>query len=652
VACQRVTLPAMTAARDVTRRRRGGCLDLDLDLDPDPGGRSDMGTSSADPHKLDEYATEGVELVSTLRTKVNDVADALDALSASSSEHLPQYPGLGELLTDLVDDWAHQDEFVGDVAHGFFAANGGSDSTEAGTVLTFDNETLLTAGEIGYADRDEAIAAAEEMADELDRLREQEDGASAEEMDALVAMAARGQYDSAFAVTFSEQVGAEGYADATAMFEAAYPRDDREAVEAIPQVAVLSTLLTTALDTVPQGEGEYRDPSNADLPAEGRLDSDFVHDLTTGYQPDDMKGPGEHTWGHTGPDDLSLVIGMSDPPTEVAIQIAENRMEPLLRPGGGVRIEGSEWPEGVRDPAVNYATMLARNPDASAGWLIGEGNIELALDTSDSQMADGGVALADVVEAGLTNDDMEVPSGDMQTPSGGGLIREELMDRAITFIGDQDEGFDIRNEHMYDALASGVEANMSVIDERVNEGWSPDGQSYTHNGDDSMSQTEDFLTELMGDDGARDRIVDATNSYVQDQLDDLDADDVGAAADDRDHRLNELGRVLGFVSDTDIDVMTAGFEQDQSAAANPGKIADYIVSWIPVAGEVNDAAGVIEQSVGKWIEQGLSPDSQEFKDNLRNLLMDQREQIEVLDLPSDDIAQIRRGADDGAKHSD
>jgi hypothetical protein len=617
-----------------------------------------MGTSSADPHKLDEYATEGVELVSALRTKVSDVTDALDALGASSSEHLPRYPGLDEVLTDMVDDWAHQDEFVGDVAHGFFEANGGADSTEAGTVLTFDNETLLTMGEIGYADREEAIAAAEEMAEELERL--QEEGYSAEDMDDFVAMAARGQYDPAFAVTFSEQVGVDGYVEATAMFESAYTNDDRDLTDAIPQVGILSTVLTTALDTVPRGEDdEYRDPSNADLPAGARLDSDFVHDLITGYQPDDTDdgSPGTPDPGVplTGLDDLSLLIGMSDPPTEVAIQIAENRMEPLIHPGDEHTL-GSEWPEGVRDPLTNYATMLARNPDASAGWLVGEGNIELVLDTPFSSATGGGAALADVVEAGLTNDDMEVPSGDMQTPSEGGLIREELMDRAITFIGedaylDGEGNLGDRNRHLYDALASGVEHNMSVIDERINEGWSPDGESYTHDDDnDSMNQTQTFLAEVMSDGDARDRVRDATTSYVHDQLDDLPADVEGASADPRDHRLNELGRISGIVGDADIDVISEEFDEDKDTADLTGRVADYIVSLTP-GGKYNDALALAEQNVGAWISAGFSPDSEEFEQKLHNLLITSQDEIEGLDLPSDDIAQMHRGASAAAAHS-
>jgi hypothetical protein len=251
-----------------------------------------MGTSSADPHKLDEYATEGVELVSALRTKVNDVTDALDALSASSSEHLPQYPGLDEMLTDLVDDWAHQDEFVGDVAHGFFEADDGRH--EVGEVIQVADSTLLAEGEIGYADRDVAIAEAEEMAEELDRL--QEEGASAEEMDQFVAMAERGQYDPAFAVMFSEQAGVDGYADATALIRDTYADEGRDLGDAIPQVAVLSTVLTTALDTLPRGENdEYRDSSNADLPAGARLDSDFVYDLTRGYEPGTSRVPSART---------------------------------------------------------------------------------------------------------------------------------------------------------------------------------------------------------------------------------------------------------------------------------------------------------------------------------------------------------------------
>jgi hypothetical protein len=587
-----------------------------------------MGTSSADPHKLDEYATEGVELVSALRTKVNDVTDALDALSASSSEHLPQYPGLDEMVTDLVDDWAHQDEFVGDVAHGFFEADDGRH--ESGEVIQVADSTLLSEGEIGYADRDVAIAEAEEMAEELDRL--QEEGASAEEMDSFVAMAERGQYDPAFAVTFSEQAGVDGYADATALIRDTYADEGRDLGDAIPQVAVLSTVLTTALDTLPRGENdEYRDASNADLPAGARLGSDFVYDLTRGYEPGDFEGP-ERPDSHAGLDDLSVLIGLSDPPTEVAIDIAEYRMKPLLEDGN---ITDSRWHQdgeelAVEDPVVNYATMLARNEDASAGWLSGEGNIELVLDEPGSDCMDDGAALADVVEAALTNDDMHAPPPPGAPSSAEGpLIREELMERAINHMGDQEGEFDIENEHLYGALASGVESNMEFIGDRINDGWEldSDGRNYSHSGTDGFTDTTYFLGEVMGDEDAAERVRAATFDYVESELADLRPGEDGLLPRDEVHG---VGRVLGTVMHGDLAAIDEVYDEGVAEAAAKQKLANFATGWIPVIGDANSTSDLVfNVSAGSAFEP---PDAGEFADNLEEAERNMDGSVEGLDL--------------------
>jgi hypothetical protein len=599
-----------------------------------------MGTSSADPHKLDEYATEGVELVSALRTKVNDVTDALEALSASNSEHLPQYPGLDEMLTDLVDDWAHQDEFVGDVAHGFYEADDGRH--ESGEVIQVADSTLLTEGEIGYADRDVAIAEAEEMAEELDRL--QEEGASSEEMDDFVAMAERGQYDPAFAVTFSEQAGVDGYADATALIRDTYADEGRDLGDAIPQVAVLSTVLTTALDTLPRGENdEYRDSSNADLPAGARLDSDFVYDLTRGYEPGDFEGP-ERPDSHAGLDDLSVLIGLSDPPTDVAIDIAEYRMKPLLEDGN---ITDSRWHQddaelAVEDPVVNYATMLARNEDASAGWLSGEGNIELVLDEPGSDCMDDGAALADVVEAALTNDDMHAPPPPGAPSSAEGpLIREELMERAINHMGDQEGEFDIENEHMYGALASGVESNIEFIGERINEGWSSDGDNYSHSGPDGFSDTTYFLGDVMVDNDAAERIRTATFDYVESELADLPVGEDGL----RDRgKVHGAGRILGTVLHGDLAALNEVYEEEKESAAYREKVINFATGWVPYAGDANAVAELTGNSAGSLLSP--PPDEGAYHDSLQEAEEGMDGSVEGLDLHGRDFDAIKASMSD------
>jgi hypothetical protein len=234
---------------------------------------------------------------------------------------------------------------------------------------------------------------------------------------------------------------------------------------------------------------------------------------------------------------------------------------------------------------------------------------------------------ANVVQSGVTHPDQSV--------------RESVMTNVMDVVVDEDAPL---NEHVYGSLAAGVESNMPLIDRRINDGWTLTGQGYTHEGD-AMDRTQDFLTELMGDDGARTRVRIATREYVQTRLDGLPVDPATGERPDDD--LNQLGRVFGVVADADITSVTDEFERDGDRAALAGRVADYVVSWAPYGiGDANNVAVVANVSIGHWLEEGLSPDDAEFKLRLRNLLLDHRAVIEGQPLPSDDIAQMRRGADD------
>lgn len=595
-----------------------------------------MPTSSANPDKLQSYSADGLDLLGTLRTRSNAVTDALATLRASSSHHVPALGDVDERLSDLVDDWLHLDEFVGDVGQGFAAADYDAGGNPSG-VVTVDDGTLAALGEIGFADRDEAIAAANEMADELDRM--QEEGATPEEIDAFIDMASRGQYDPAFAVTFSERVGVDGYADATAMIRAAYFGTGDEGNGPIPNVQVLSTMLTTALDTLPGiDEADRHDPSNAALADEDRLGADFVHDLTTGYQPDGSGG----WWNGTGPDDLSVVIGLSDPPTAVAVEIAENRMKPLLEDPGSLLNDASWWAgEGYGDPVVNYASMLGRNDDASARWLGGEDNLELVLTHPGDDRADGGAALARVVEAGLTNPDLRLPVPGAPSYAEGPLAREALMDRAIDFIGGQDGAYDVDNPYLFDALASGVESNMTLIDDRINDGWSASGENYVYAGGDELPNTMYFLSDVMADDDAAERIRSATIDYVDGELAGLEVDEDGYRPRDDVH---EAGRMLGTVMEAELAAIDEAFGDDLESSGRAQKVTNFVTGWIPVAGEANSFADLAGVSVGELTSP--SPSFDEHQADVQEAVLAAEEAAEGRDLLGRDLDSLSAAAGD------
>lgn len=563
-----------------------------------------MGTSSANPDKLDSYSSEGLDLVETLRTKSNAVTDALEALRSSGSSHVPALGDVDGTLQEVVDDWYHLDEFVGDVASGFFAADQGEG------VVTVDDATLVAMGEIGYADRGEAIAAANEMAAELERLLENGD-ASIEEVLALAEMAERGQYDPAFAVAFSDRVGVEGYADATAMIRAAYVLNDGDSMvdpEGIAAVGVLAQTMTTALDTMPLiGRDNRHDPDNENLSDDQRISEEFIYELTSGYEVGypgyDMEGrpSGAEGYPWTNAVDLSVLLGMTDPPTGVASAVADRFLTPVVGSdlGDHILTEASH-PWGEHGGVVhNYAEMLDRNEDASAMWLnssngvdldgepVDTKNIELVLQRHGVSDIDGGDALARVVENGLTNEDR---------PD----TREALMHEAIDVVGEQGA---IRNEHMHDALAAGVESNMSVVDDHVNDGW--DGRHMGQEPPEGARNAYEFFEQVMLDDEASDRVNTAVDGYVLDQLDYLPADE-----NDRSFRIQDLGALKGITTQADINAVIASQEADLAASEagrqRPGTVVNWVAGRIPVLGDINDTTGLAGHSLGDFTNAGVS----------------------------------------------
>lgn len=545
-----------------------------------------VGRSSADPAKLAQFSSATLEALGVLRVRSDAVTRDLDALGSAGGD----VPGLGSVaadLTDLVTDWEHLGAFALDVANGFYWLLG--EVGYQGGVVTFADTRLAGSGTIGYADRDEAVAAAEAMAASYRRLLDGGyDALTPEAVWDVLHLADRGRYDPAFAVAFSEAVGVEGYADLTAMVRTAYTRPaihDPVPGAGLDGVEVLATTLSTALATLPglpPGEGSS---ATAGWTRRQRLDPDFLDDLAGGFDPEE--GRYNTDFPLRTNTDLAVLVGFTAPPTSVAVTIANGRLSPLLRdhdrfdarPGD----EGDDW--GARGGRITgYATMLARDPDASALWLddeVGERrNLDLVLQRNPDGVerldVDGGRTLAEVVEHGVTHRD--------------DTLRVRLMERSIEVIGGRQD--EIRNPHLPDALARGVAENMDVIDRMVNDGWDP------HLGEDparTTRNTHDFMAELVKDDSARDRVAVALEEYSLDRFRQLGPPLVDANRDDlfdRTAGLERVGHVQGVF-------LTAQSESLYDS------VEDYLAAQEQQADSLNLMIGVFPY--GERAEQVIGP---------------------------------------------
>ena len=579
-----------------------------------------MGTSSADPAKLGQYSTDGLALIAALRPKSTTLTEALTALSSSGNRHVPSVGDVHTTFADLVDDWFHLDTFAGDVAEGFRRADGGGTSG----VYTLDDAAIARHGQVGFADRDEAIAAAQSAARQLDQLlsRHPEDIDPAE-VSALLDQIGRGQFDPAFAVTFSEAIGVHGYVDTMTLIQREYLQGNGQvSPQGMAYAAMLGATLNTALDTVVQSRrGDYNDPDNADLSADQRLDYGFVEDLTQGYRGEDyaIRGPTDdpdfrpvrYIEGAQLDRNLSTLISFTDPPTWVAVDIANHRLSPLLESYATDTTLDEPLVWGDRSGVItNYASMLSRNSDASTQWLyydttgLEHDNVELAIERATRTDIDGGAALAQVVRNGLTNTTMFEPVPGAPSYVTGGPMREALMERVIDATAAQGE---IHNGHLNEAFAAGVDANMNVVDERINapfrydEGERPGGVL------EEYRNTHDFLRETVRDPDAGLQIRESMFEYGMEQADSLPAD-----PEEREARLRQLGRMQGVMTEAEenagVGAVIDQMLENNEIGPKPGNPINYGLGFVPGLGTVNDVAGTMGISIGdgaNWLAEEL-----------------------------------------------
>ena len=268
-----------------------------------------MGTSSANPFALSRYSADGVGLVAALKADADGITASLSALRASASPFVSHVGDPDAVLADLVGDWLHLDEFAGDVANAFFAANPElGERGRDGIVLRMSDEGVLSSGHVGYADRDTAIAAAHQLAADVEAAMAR-GHVSAEDMRAFAARAARGQFDPAFSVAFVTDMGVDRMAALPALVGSAMGDADGPGW-AQRLLAPFAGVLTTAMDTrAANPASDLIDPDNRNLAAGDRLSEDWVDEFTVFREDGPFVVPSDN--------DFSLLVRFSQLPADV-----------------------------------------------------------------------------------------------------------------------------------------------------------------------------------------------------------------------------------------------------------------------------------------------------------------------------------------------
>jgi hypothetical protein len=205
------------------------------------------------------------------------------------------------------------------------------------------------------------------------------------------------------------------------------------------------------------------------------------------------------------------------------------------------------------------------------------------------------------------------------------------------------------NEHMYSPLAAGVEQNMPVIDQRINAGWVEQGSGYYHTGSDTMLRnTDSFLTELMGNGDAANRVRAATAEYVQDQINGLathPGDDPGAVERDR-AAMHGLGRIMGVTTEADISALEETFKHETEQSEVVSRVVDYALSWGPPGvSRTSDLLQLADASVGKWLGKEIGgPNEDAFRADMRRVAIDYQRMIYGDQIGGDDADAMLAGS--------
>jgi hypothetical protein len=536
-----------------------------------------MATSSANPFKLGRYSSDGLALVATLKAQADAVAGALAGLRGSGSPYLPALGEPDATLTDLVGDWHHLDEFAGDVANAFFQANQNlgerplSEQQLDAMVLSMGDESILRLGHVGYADRDAAIAAATQLAQDIQAAME--DGISTEELDGLADRATRGQFDPAFAVTFVEGMGVDGMIRIPALVEAAWPGGEYGDHPGWGQDRLLpfATILTTAMDTrAATPQIDRHDPDNQNLAGSDRLGEEWVREFTDFWQPDEFDQPNNLHY--------SLLVKSAALPSDVLVGVANRQLDYLLAHDATPTGYMNSIPWGIEDSVaeINILDALGTNQDASLDWLgmknPGDGtiyypgrtatNMEMLLRYSPNTIDPGlGDALATVVDNGLQHWDSDKS--------------DALFDR---------DG--VHFDQLLPTLGEGARTHIDQLADRTHEVMPSTVGDVDQNAQQGLYNAHDFLKVLMADDDAANSVYRGSLEFVRASLSSDTGDGFGGES-------RQIGGLMGLVTEADenarVEATEARIASRQSFLDGVGLVKD-VVGLVPVAGQTASSA--------------------------------------------------------------
>lgn len=551
----------------------------------------------------------------------------LAAFTAGAGEFLPRGfdpAAEAQAVRELAEESRRLSQWVAQVGAAFRAADGGGgwitdlaerwlggEGTGADALVVVPTAAL--AGVVGFPSRDVAVAEGRRLAAELQRLLTTP--LDEAELQALVEDLARGRNDPAFAATFSNLIGVEGYVAAMGLIAPrAYEGRDRQVTsEGLAAVGVLAEALSTALRTLPgAGRGYVADSSLTD---DQRLSEDFEADLLT-----------------TRALELSVLMRFTKPSTSLAVELASAHLTLRLEAGrSGMDLPAFHSPWGeLASTTANYATMLAGDPKASALWLAADQNLELVLTRPGSYDLDGGKALAATVENGLTHPTLRTSIPGAPSYAQGPLLREKLLDIAIDTIADQGE---IRNEYLHAAFAAGVAANLDHISTRINAAFDVGENSITDHIREQYLNAHDFLRETMKDLGASLTIRQAVFEYGFGQV-------TSPPPELRDERLTRLGRLEAVITEAQKNAEIGGAVEVALASSGLGPTpGSFVDGGLTLAGNtpyppllaasaVNDIGTTLGYSAGDVVDFLHQPDT---VDTL----------VERLDQANDDTAERR-----------
>lgn len=619
-----------------------------------------MPTSSAEPARLEAYPGQLSIANDQLTTLATDLDSAMQAFASGAGSYLP--PGFdaaycGNLVRGLHDESRYLEDWVLSVARAFRAA----DTDPDGDGIFSADDTIIdaTVGQPTIAAQRAEVEGREAAHDLNDRLLElgiDPRNFTPEQLQRLITSTgdeelqrlyqqmtgiAGNMHDPAYATGFYDVMGAEGTRTMLGVVDTfAYMRADGDAdfMGSVQDTLLAPLVGGWALATrSPETEEDRAALLDTTNPIEQRHLSLLMSGNPNNY---------DSQWLADGADRI-LVTGRDLNVASYPVDYQDG-MGPEEYPGFHNSLEWLYDDHALGIPTVIATRALDGNDAAAQNFMLRGSDRLHVLAYPDALPIPNTPHLFEDVQQ-YTN---ELESRGASIIRFGvthpeEMVRGTIMHNVIDAVGNEDRPL---NQHMYEPLAAGVEENMLIIDDRINGGWTPtaNGNDFvlTEDGERRLRTTESFLSELMGNGDAANRVRSATNEYIQQQLTELPthpSDQPGQVERPR-NEMHDLGRIVGVMSEADIGALERSYAEANSDAQAAGRIVDYVVGWIPGAGQVNDAGQTLEISVGKLVEQGFAPGSEEFREGVRKIMIDYQTTITGQPVGGDDADAMLAGS--------